>query len=153
MADLTIIYWRDIPAQVVAKQGRRSAKRELPPRFAEAIDMAAMRSGARDDQGDLDEWRRGMEALIPYPNLWCKVSGLLTEAGPGLTAERIRPVVQFALERFGAGRLMWGSDWPVCLLAADYRTTHQTVAAALGPLPAADRAALFGGNAVRFYAL
>jgi Virulence factor len=59
MADLTIIYWRDIPAQVVAKQGRRSAKRELPPRFAEAIDMAAMRSGARDDQSYLDEWRRG----------------------------------------------------------------------------------------------
>ena len=59
MADLTIIYWRDSPAQVVAKQGRRSAKRELPPRFAEAIDMAAMRSGARDDQSYLDEWRRG----------------------------------------------------------------------------------------------
>jgi hypothetical protein len=59
MADLTIIYWRDIPAQVVAKQGRTSAKRELPPRFAEAIDMAAMRSGARDDQSYLEEWRRG----------------------------------------------------------------------------------------------
>ncbi len=103
--------------------------------------------------GDLDEWRRGMDALVPYPNLWCKVSGLLTEAGPAPTAERIRPVVQFALERFGTGRLMWGSDWPVCLLAADYRTTHQTVTAALGPLSAADRAALFGGNAVRFYGL
>ncbi len=58
MADLTIIYWRDIPAQVIAKRGRQSAKRELPPRFAEAIDMAAMRSGARDDQSYLDEWRR-----------------------------------------------------------------------------------------------
>ena len=59
MADLTIIYWRDIPAQVIAKQGRRSAKRELPPRFAEAIDMAAMRSGAGDDESYLEEWRRG----------------------------------------------------------------------------------------------
>jgi hypothetical protein len=59
MADLTIIYWRDIPAQVIAKRGRQSAKRELPARFAEAIDMAAMRSGARDDQSYLDEWRRG----------------------------------------------------------------------------------------------
>ncbi len=48
---------------------------------------------------------------------------------------------------------MWGSDWPVCLLAADYRTTYETVAAALGPLPDADRAALFGGNAARFYEL
>ncbi len=59
MADLTIIYWRDIPAQVIAKRGRQTVKRELPPRFAEAIDMAAMRSGARDDQSYLDEWRRG----------------------------------------------------------------------------------------------
>jgi hypothetical protein len=59
MAELTVIYWRDIPAQVIAKRGRQSAKRELPPRFAEAIDMAAMRSGARGDQSYLDEWRRG----------------------------------------------------------------------------------------------
>ena|SRR5215216_8207605 len=59
MADLTIIYWRDIPAQVIAKQGRRSAKRELPLRFVEAIDMAAMRGGARDDQSYLNAWRRG----------------------------------------------------------------------------------------------
>jgi hypothetical protein len=62
MADLTIIYWRDIPAQVIAKRGRQSAKRELPARFAEAIDLAAMRSGARDDQSYLDEWRRGAPA-------------------------------------------------------------------------------------------
>ncbi|MDP9375732.1 MAG: amidohydrolase family protein [Chloroflexota bacterium] len=103
--------------------------------------------------GDLGLWRERLEALVPYPRVWCKVSGLLTEAGPEPTAERIRPVVEFALERFGAGRLMWGSDWPVCLLAADYRTTYETVAAALGPLPAADRAALFGGNAARFYEL
>ena len=48
MAQLTIIWWRDIPAQVVAKAGRSSAKRELPPRFQEAIDPAAMRGGARD---------------------------------------------------------------------------------------------------------
>ena len=62
MAELTIIYWRDIPAQVIARQGRRTAKRELPQRFTEAIDMAAMRSGARDDQSYLDEWRRGEPA-------------------------------------------------------------------------------------------
>ena len=59
MADLTIIYWRDIPAQVVARRGRQSAKRELPPRFAEAIDRAAMRSGARDEDSYLAAWRRG----------------------------------------------------------------------------------------------
>ena len=48
MADLIVVYWRDIPAQVIVKKGRQSAKRELPLRFTEAIDMAAMRSGAAE---------------------------------------------------------------------------------------------------------
>ena len=59
MADLTILYWRDIPAQVIAKAGRRSAKRELTLRFIEAIDMAAMRSGAAATDDYLADWRRG----------------------------------------------------------------------------------------------
>lgn len=58
MADLIVVYWRDIPAQVIVKRGRQSAKRELSLRFTEAIDMAAMRSGA-DGSGDyLAEWRK-----------------------------------------------------------------------------------------------
>ena len=59
MAQLVITYWRDIPAQVTAKQGRTAAKRELPLRFTEAIDMAAMRSGAAGTDDYLAEWRRG----------------------------------------------------------------------------------------------
>lgn len=58
MADLVIVYWRDIPAQVIVKKGRTTAKRELPPRFAEAIDMAAMRSGAHGTDAYLAEWRK-----------------------------------------------------------------------------------------------
>ena len=59
MAQLIITYWRDIPAQVTAKEGRTSAKRELSLRFTEAIDMAAMRSGAAGTDDYLAEWRRG----------------------------------------------------------------------------------------------
>ena len=58
MAKLIIVYWRDIPAQVIVKAGRTSAKRELPLRFTEAIDMAAMRSGAAETDAYLAEWRR-----------------------------------------------------------------------------------------------
>jgi hypothetical protein len=58
-AELTVIYWRDIPAQVVAKAGRVTARRQLAPRFAEAIDRAAMLSGARDADSYLEQWRRG----------------------------------------------------------------------------------------------
>ena len=58
MADLIIVYWRDIPAQVIVKRGRQNAKRELPLRFTEAIDMCAMRTGAGDTDAYLAEWRK-----------------------------------------------------------------------------------------------
>ena len=59
MADLIIVYWRDIPAQVIVKKGRTNAKRELSLRFTEAIDMCAMRTGAGDTDAYLAEWRKG----------------------------------------------------------------------------------------------
>lgn len=58
MADRIIVYWRDIPAQVIIKQGRKNAKRELSLRFTEAIDMAAMRTGAAESGDYLAEWRK-----------------------------------------------------------------------------------------------
>jgi hypothetical protein len=59
MADLMIVYWRDIPAQVIVKKGRASAKRQLSERFEQAIDKAAMRAQLRDTDSYLGEWRRG----------------------------------------------------------------------------------------------
>src|SRR5258707_15501924 len=58
MPDLILIYWRDIPAQVLVRAGRAAAKRQLAPRFQEAIDRAAMRAGARDTDAYLADWRR-----------------------------------------------------------------------------------------------
>ena len=63
MADRIIVYWRDIPAQVIVKAGRQAAKRELPLRFTEALDMCAMRSGAHETDAYLAEWRRGAPEL------------------------------------------------------------------------------------------
>lgn len=62
MAQLTILYWRDIPAQVVVKAGRKTAKRQLADRFQEAIDRAAMRAGLTGSDAYLTEWRRGEPA-------------------------------------------------------------------------------------------
>ncbi|MCY6380043.1 virulence factor [Hoeflea prorocentri] len=59
MADLITVYWRDIPAQIIVRKGRKSAKRELSLRFTEAIDMCAMRSGAHETDDYLAQWRRG----------------------------------------------------------------------------------------------
>ena len=59
MAQRIVVYWRDIPAQVIVRQGRTAEKRELPERFIQAIDRCAMRVGARDSDAYLAEWRRG----------------------------------------------------------------------------------------------
>lgn len=58
MADITIVYWRDIPAQVIAGKGRRGVKKPLPERFEQAIDRCAMKIGARDSDAYLAEWRK-----------------------------------------------------------------------------------------------
>jgi hypothetical protein len=88
MAQLTILYWRDIPAQVVAKAGRESAKRELSLRFTEAIDRAAMRSGASGSDDYLAQWRRG----DPQPcgdDLEAAVAGALEQLEREFPAERL----------------------------------------------------------------
>jgi hypothetical protein len=65
MPALTILYWRDIPAQVIARIGRKTAKSELSPRFTEAIDAAAMRAGLADSDAYLAEWRKGDPSDCP----------------------------------------------------------------------------------------
>lgn len=64
MADLIIVFWRDIPAQVIVKKGRQNARRELPLRFTEAIDMAAMRTGAGESEAYLAEWRKSEPVAV-----------------------------------------------------------------------------------------
>lgn len=64
MADLVVLYWRDIPAQVIVRKGRQNAKRELSLRFTEAIDMAAMRSGAAESDDYLAEWRKSEPVAV-----------------------------------------------------------------------------------------
>ena len=65
-------------------------------------------------------WREGMAALASLPNVWCKLSGMVTEVGPGWTFADVSAHGREVLDRFGPGRLMWGSDWPVLTLASTY---------------------------------
>ena len=88
MAQLVITYWRDIPAQVTVKEGRTSAKRELPLRFTEAIDMAAMRSGAAGTDDYLAEWRRGAPQACGS-DLEAEVSAAMTKIEAEYDKERL----------------------------------------------------------------
>ncbi len=100
------------------------------------------------------EWERAMAPFSALPNVTCKLSGLATEARwDSWTPEDLVPYVRRALEWFGVERCMFGSDWPVCLLAASYEQVVQTLRYAISDLSPAERDAVFGGNATRVYGL
>ena len=102
--------------------------------------------------GDVRAWRADLAALAALPNVAVKVSGLVTEADWACwTQDDLAPVIDHVLACFGANRTMAGSDWPVCLLAADYGAVQETLDPALGLLDAAGRAAVLGGTAARWY--
>jgi L-fuconolactonase len=94
-------------------------------------------------------WRQAMAALSALPNVWCKLSGLLTEAG-GRDPVAVRPYAETLLELFGPQRLLFGSDWPVLRLAGDYVAW---VEQCRDIVPAAHHDAVFGANAMSFYRL
>lgn len=105
------------------------------------------------DSGDLTEWCERMVALAPYKHVRVKVSGLLTECLSSPHTETVQPAVDLALDTFEIDRLIWGSDWPVALLAASYTETFARVTGTLEGLSENERAAVLGGNAMSFYEL
>ena len=100
---------------------------------------------------DFDPWRANIAAIAARPNTFCKFSGLVTAAAPGWTMRDLEPVVAHLLATFGPERLIWGSDWPVVTLAADYATWHAAADALLAECSPGERAAIFGATAARVY--
>ena len=96
-------------------------------------------------------WLENMARLAAQPQLHCKLSGMVTEAGPGWTVEQLRPYACHILQVFGPERVLWGSDWPVLNLAADYGAWFDATGELLAHLDEAQRQAVLGLNAQRFY--
>lgn len=99
-------------------------------------------------------WKEDFVRAARHPNVYCKLSGMVTEADwRAWTPADLKPYVQIALDAFGPDRLMFGSDWPVCLLAAPYRRTLEALQEALGSVSPTEHEKIFGGTAARFYGL
>jgi len=105
--------------------------------------------------GELAGWAAQMAAVAEFPNVFCKLSGMVTEAKPDAWRPAdLAPVVRHVLAAFGPERVMFGSDWPVCLLAASYAEVMNALRGIVGPLlDEATTARVFGGNAIAFYKL
>lgn len=138
-----LIYPHQLPAAI-----------ELVARFPEQRFVLDHMAKPPIKSGALSPWRELFCELAQAANVTCKVSGLVTEADhTAWRAEDLRPYLDVAFEAFGAERLMWGSDWPVCLFAASYEQVHALIDDYTRGLNSAERDALFGGNAARVYRL
>jgi L-fuconolactonase len=101
-----------------------------------------------------DEWRDAIRAVAAYPNLYCKVSGMVTEADwLNWKPEHFRVYLDTIVEAFGINRLMFGSDWPVCLVAASYEQVLGIVKDYFSAFTTDEQDAFFGGNTINFYNL
>jgi len=134
-----------------------------PPQLQTAIDVARQLPEVRFildhggkpavASGDLKSWRPHITALAQLPNVAVKLSGLLTEGGPDSTPEVIRPYAEALLAAFGAQRVMFGSDWPVCTLRADYVDVVAITSDLLAGCSVSERAAVFAESATSWYRL
>jgi L-fuconolactonase len=104
--------------------------------------------------GAIEDWEIGIKALAQYPNTYCKLSGMVTEADwKGWKKEDFRQVLDTTVNAFGINRIMYGSDWPVCLVAASYSDIMGIVQDYFASFSKSEQEAFFGGNATAFYNL
>jgi L-fuconolactonase len=138
-----LIYPRHLPAAI-----------ELVSRFPRQRFVLDHLAKPEVRTGEIREWERHIRELAEARNVWCKVSGLVTEADwTRWTASDVRPYLDVAFECFGAERLLAGSDWPVCTVAAGYGRTMSLLTDYLEHRPSSERDAVLGGNAARFWGL
>jgi L-fuconolactonase len=125
---------------------------ELVPDLRGVIDHIAKPQIA---DGHLEPWKSQLAQIAANPRIYCKLSGMVTEADhQRWRTDDLKPYIQHAIEIFGPKRIMFGSDWPVCLLAASYSQVVEALEQSLPPNWSAElREDLFGGNAAAFYKL
>jgi len=102
----------------------------------------------------IDEWEKDMRAIAQQTNVWCKISGMATEADyKTWTVAQLKPYIDVVVQAFGTSRIMFGSDWPVCLVAASYKQWIDLLREYFSAFSQAEKDAFFGGNAAGFYNL
>jgi L-fuconolactonase len=138
-----LIYPKQLPAAI-----------ELAARFPEQPFVVDHLAKPLIKDGSREPWASYMRTLAQDANVFCKVSGLVTEADwLQWKPEDLRPYLDVVFEAFGPERLMFGSDWPVCLVAASYRRVKEVIETYVYAHAAQHMEDVFGGNAIRFYGL
>lgn len=138
-----LVYERQLPQAI-----------EFVDRHPEQVFVLDHIAKPRIREGGLEPWASRIHELARRENVWCKVSGIVTESEwSGWTLEGLRPYLDRVVEAFGPHRLMAGSDWPVCLVACGYARWWQVLEEYFAGFTEEERAAVFGGNAEKAYHL
>ena len=123
------------------------------PNLSIVIDHCAKPEIARGMEAAWQPWADGMAALAELPNVFCKLSGLLTEAWKPPQSSICKPWMEYVLKIFGTERILWGSDWPVLELASDYQSWYDMCQTITDSLSLKQKENIYGNNAVRIYKL
>jgi L-fuconolactonase len=138
-----LIYPKQLPAAI-----------ELVARLPEQRFVVDHLAKPEIKSGKTAPWAAQMKEIAQNKNVFCKLSGMVTEADwKHSKADDFKPYLNVVFGAFGADRLMFGSDWPVCLLAATYRQVKQLIEEYVNGFSQSDKEKIFGGNAARFYEL
>jgi len=151
---ISLLETRDLTYDILIYPRQLPAAAELVSRFGHQRFVLDHLAKPEIRRGERREWEKGIRELAKFPLVYCKLSGLVTEADwTHWTADDVRPYLDVAFDCFGPDRLLVGSDWPVCTLAADYARTIGLVDDYMASRPVAERDAVMGGNAVRLWRL
>jgi L-fuconolactonase len=138
-----LIYPRQLPAAI-----------ELVQKFPEQPFVVDHIAKPPIKSHETTTWAQNIREIAAAPNVFCKLSGMVTEADwSHWTEDNFRPYLDIVFEAFGPDRLMFGSDWPVCLLAGNYGQVKQIIETCVQKLSGAEKDNIFGSNAARFYGL
>lgn len=145
---------RGLPYELLIRPPHLAASLQVARKFPSLPLVVDHSAKPRIAQRGWDDWAGGLAELAQCPNVWCKLSGMITEADwANWQPADLKPYLDHVLATFGPERVLFGSDWPVCLLAGSYDRVIAALETGLAHLSVAEREKIFGGNAVRLYQL
>ena len=137
--------------ELCAKHDQLPAAIELVKATPEVRHAVNHCGGPNIKDSEFEPWATHMHKLATFENVHCKVSGIVTTASENWTTDELKPYIRHLVEVFGYNRLMFGSDWPVCTLAAEYRQWFEVLLSIIDDASAAEKNLFFYQNALEFY--